>query len=1291
MGDSSERQRLCQMLTASVGYDQAARDEALKQLDGLEKTHSDALSLTLLSIYKDPLVDSIVRKLAVICLKNCIIRNWKFAEGHRSCVMSESVKTQIKSEVLAVVPVLHQLGHQEQVGELIRRISRFDFPQKWTELVPVVFESTNGIESYISAPSGDPSPHFIPLYILHQVFKETTTRRITGRSPAQLGESLLPTINSLWAVDASRYVTVAVKGGDSAQWVSSCGSEQFKVSRYLHGLGLIILTRCLPRFTLHTHALKSSVEIPVRLISALRGPLCAGTQMGELSKAWLRRLERDQAFAKMVKVNLKWLTPLLKSNPLAFALPGVLDETFTSALQLMRVSRSEIGRLIASEEMSETGECFQWLTEHSVHLITAVIQDKQITTPPAPQTETGDSIEVHSLTTSLHNQFTQAVERAGGVLTIVEQIVSNCLLMTPSDVMRWNDDGGEVDAQFDLTQTARQSLRVLQSRFDTIMTDHLFVSLERTIESYIQHPNDQDCALRCESVLSWALAVVSWMDIHDNEEPQLLDSIDPEVKPPPLKLQRVVLCVKRLVDSPHLLTPLVYARGGELFNAAISVRPHLWTHSLDQLVHILSELGSRTQHPAVRLTMMKGIKNLFSATSDNPVWSALAKPISQQVLSLLADVKTPDAQWHCLMVIQNFLRAELTSDSGETLAKQQEGLEYDNDNGNAPEGLNTVKWSGEHLQVLSRIWSQQAGESLTKFGVIEVVMGLVSLTRSADTPEALKRRKVSMESITDVIGFAVKIIVECFARYDSVCAHTGPTTPGAPSIPPTSLSAAASLTSSAIASAVSDGLVLGEQLTDNACALWLTLLRTLPLPTCDTGSQTCTHPAYQQTASLFPLCCRHACRLLQSPALSNHSNVSTNLPNSAQGDGPPSPPDLPTAIEVIPDLILDHLVLFCLVHGRRRAGMHKAGYVGWTGGGMDCQAPGIPVELLATIDGIDGKCGLHVVAEVGRLCCLQNKYPKLHDVGGRIMTIVMALDNALISNQCYASQLGITSIIPHMVNRVIEQGDAAPALTDGDISVLSAFTTRHPQQLSELVKPMGHEQQLRFVVSFLWTFQFCRQPFIRSSILSCSALVLSCVECKEGLQLPSGEDPHPTLLHRAVSHLVDKVIVLSQQVGLSDPSEGEEGASQGGDPLSQQSRRQKKGTDSLHVFKFMEIKEFFVQSHKGSRDTPLKSAPPPQRRRYLYRYALTSPTQALGPNGQMQEVPVDFVSNEPDVLNVVASSLVLVSRVLQRLSDVGGDTSPEARAVVGCVQSCCGGKPGAMQAFQAAERQVKQV
>mmetsp|Transcript_11507 Transcript_11507/g.24723 ORF Transcript_11507/g.24723 Transcript_11507/m.24723 type:complete len:198 (-) Transcript_11507:19-612(-) len=185
---------LVQVLCAALDPAPERRQPAEAMLQSWES--QPAFPSSLHSVVGDNTVDTNVRWLASVCLKNCVTRWW-----HKRITAGAEVSIRDAEKSHLRAALLNRLEEQhtpiaKQLALVLAKITRNDWPELWPELFPSLM---------VSVQQGGELAQRRALLYLHSAVKEISSKKIgtSRKSFQEVAPQLLAFLMSLWTTAAA--------------------------------------------------------------------------------------------------------------------------------------------------------------------------------------------------------------------------------------------------------------------------------------------------------------------------------------------------------------------------------------------------------------------------------------------------------------------------------------------------------------------------------------------------------------------------------------------------------------------------------------------------------------------------------------------------------------------------------------------------------------------------------------------------------------------------------------------------------------------------------------------------------------------------------------------------------------------------------------------------------------------------------------------------------------------------------------------------------------------------------
>ncbi|CEM08566.1 unnamed protein product [Vitrella brassicaformis CCMP3155] len=641
-GTADQRAMLIQTLNASIQQDGNIRKPAEQELQRLEGMAG--LALVLFHIYADGSVDPKSRWLAIVLCKNVIYRNWqnRHAPSHQ---LQDGEKQQLKQSIVTILQeppptaagglqngqkgsVTH-LPHIVELSLIIRRICRFEFPSKWPQLGQLLIAKLNECDS-----SEISDEHCVYIALLHGVLKEQGSKRLimSRRESFQLGPPLVECVGRVWM----RQNEALQQAGEAS--LTNLPDGVWKASRYLDGLMYLVLTHCFEK--LHDHAAGGQLALLMYQKLLL------------LIRVWKHRpaiLASQQWFFKNVKSALKWMCYLVEGQCYVVAAINVGDllRTALELVQFCRVTQPDVP---------------DHLVRHILILIGNIFSCHSYRFPPAERSQLSEA--GMAAAAKCKEQLQAFLQANGGPAQIGEAILDRCLVLNAHEASEYLDEPEEGIREAHGTSETRNAAEraltnIANAPFDESVVSHVVQRLRGDLLQADLSGRDESVLFRMDALLCWtglleaklqAMGKISFRDLI-----QLVLQLLPR-QPHPLIQTRLANLIKVWLSEA---TPSPAPMDESTLGTTLDIIAALAQAITPQHAPQTPQQAPSPAATAVALASLAPLRLLLVAYPlDN--YEAWVQGDRQKLfvstgLNLLRLVRSPEAQWRCLAVIQKLL------------------------------------------------------------------------------------------------------------------------------------------------------------------------------------------------------------------------------------------------------------------------------------------------------------------------------------------------------------------------------------------------------------------------------------------------------------------------------------------------------------------------------------------------------------------------------------------------------------------------------------------------------------
>lgn len=617
--------QVVQVLCHAASADASVRVPAHQHLQQLENS-PNFVSL-LLEAYSDASVDPQGRFLAVVMCKNVIDRHWQPRSGF---AIADEEKTHVRGRMLQLLGGIVTGStpappHFTEFCMVLRRICRFDFPQRWGELVQLFDTELQKVQC-----RGFDEHSLYLIVALHHVLKEQTAKKlITARKAFfEIGKALVGPLGRVWMTNFEQMRQMRPEGLNDQVW---------KLSRYLDGC---LLVTCTQGFD-HLHDAPNGAQM-VQLLQEKLGFLLSALSARQ------QLLFEQQFFLKNLKSAIKWWASLLHAHPLAFDQANV-SSVLRTTVELLKAWCDARGR---------EGHALQQLPEVAIRnclqLITHACNTTAFRRGPQPAHEG----KAKQLAETCHAQFLSFVQ-SESVASLCELACSAALRFSGEDLAAWladPEDQLQGPSSFsELRVSGEQCVRALsQPPLEQPLIEHLAQRMAVEAAAPPTLADGPEVILRRDAFL-WLLQLCQPKLRPLLQFSQLLAFFAPFTQ-----------LVPQMGPNTQAITVLLPVRVCGVLRAWAADIPQ------DAVMPVLQLLGGFLQPSspkAVRLAALGPLRTMLDRFSDHEAWAQLTGPFIDSCLEFLRELQMPECQWRCLHLIQLLLSEEAESGRYEVQAR----------------------------------------------------------------------------------------------------------------------------------------------------------------------------------------------------------------------------------------------------------------------------------------------------------------------------------------------------------------------------------------------------------------------------------------------------------------------------------------------------------------------------------------------------------------------------------------------------------------------------------------------
>jgi len=612
-----EMMQVLQVLSGAASGDAAVRVPAHQQLQQLEDR--PGFASLLLETYACDSADLQGRFLAIVMCKNVVDRHW---QPRAKAPIADEEKLSMRERLLSLLAVATSPGNGlpnlTELCMVLRRLVRFDYPQRWEALTRFLVAELQQIQQ-----RGFNENSIAFACILHHVLKEQSTKKLLAarREFHDIGSAIIEPFGLVWCMSLQRMKDETSRdAGVDGMW---------RLSRYLDGCFLMLLTQGFA----HLHERPDGPQMVVFAkdkVALLLGLLHGQPQV----------VIKCPFFLKNLKSVLKWWANLLHAHPLAFAQAGVAEVLHFSVEMLRSPVVEEIGR--------NDRPIAEGLTRASLQMIANAFCAKSY----RKGSETKPGIPVQPLVLELsglcHNQFQEFLKRHD-IAALCDTVCEVSLRIANEDIQDWLADPEDQlhgpSSHTELRLAGETVVRALgQAPLDQPLVEHVAKRMQEEASRSPAPGESQEVVLRRDIFLS------------------LLILCRPILRPH-LQFQNLLGYLTPIaLLAPHLAATDV----GVLLPVRLCSILKSWSADIppDCVVSVLQVLHGFMQPQcctAIRLAALGPLRSMLDHFSDHDAWATVQGPLIDGCVDLLSALHSPEVQWRCLHLVNLFLCDEAES------------------------------------------------------------------------------------------------------------------------------------------------------------------------------------------------------------------------------------------------------------------------------------------------------------------------------------------------------------------------------------------------------------------------------------------------------------------------------------------------------------------------------------------------------------------------------------------------------------------------------------------------------